>query len=520
MTLNAVPDGSQELGSNQEMSMKARFSKEAWLAIGPDPNVSPPTIWLRIDNEVLKSVEDAPELLGRIGFDKNPDTKHQVGSVQPVSPTVPPQRAMATILKSGSLDELIAFARTELFSEALEGRALDSTLCPWRLAYERGVHEKDPRFYRVLLAWDIASTAGLDLSKGIPASAFDAARLLFTDSDMGEAEQQGNKRKSRYRPFAFHSHRDGENGVTRISFEFADRYYWGRSKYVTDSAEHSLPDEGHLVRMKGDGMQAFCELSSLSYYDDERTHSNGRGYLWLAKNDSKTAIDKLFASRHSIASLKEAATLVSSEKARNSSSKRGFDQDPLVKLIEAGIDEECLILRPYNQTILHHLARNKLERALEAWHRARGSVDARDDTGMTPLMDLCSSSGPRDYDVKIVRRLIDLGAGIDLVDEQGNSPLHLAAESNRADIVRLLIDSGAKLDARNKNGFTPGEIARATRANESIAIFNSIDARRAVESVMRKVEAEQGGDEPTGDEADELIAAEAVRVDRMPRTKF
>ena len=56
--------------------------------------------------------------------------------------------------------------------------------------------------------------------------------------------------------------------------------------------------------------------------------------------------------------------------------------------------------------------------------------------------------------------LLDKGAQVDARDEDGNTPLILAAKgSNRPKFIQLLIDKGAEVNVRNNDGWTPLMIA-------------------------------------------------------------
>ncbi|PNP59152.1 hypothetical protein THARTR1_01400 [Trichoderma harzianum] len=54
-----------------------------------------------------------------------------------------------------------------------------------------------------------------------------------------------------------------------------------------------------------------------------------------------------------------------------------------------------------------------------------------------------------------IQRLIDLGAGIDETDEEGKTPLHIAALYGKPASLRLLIRNGANMEARDSRGRTP-----------------------------------------------------------------
>jgi ankyrin repeat protein len=66
-------------------------------------------------------------------------------------------------------------------------------------------------------------------------------------------------------------------------------------------------------------------------------------------------------------------------------------------------------------------------------------------------------------DVPEIRRLFASGADANIVDAQGFSPLHLAAQEYAIEAARELLSSGAVVDARNLWGNTP----------LFVAVFNS-----------------------------------------------
>lgn len=76
-------------------------------------------------------------------------------------------------------------------------------------------------------------------------------------------------------------------------------------------------------------------------------------------------------------------------------------------------------------------------------------VNALDDEGETPLMRLDD-----DADAELVRLLIKHGAKINVVDNNGNTALISAAEYADAKILQVLMESGADVNAQNKHGKT------------------------------------------------------------------
>ncbi len=58
-------------------------------------------------------------------------------------------------------------------------------------------------------------------------------------------------------------------------------------------------------------------------------------------------------------------------------------------------------------------------------------------------------------DTARVKRLLVLGADLNLSDADGDTPLHGAAKSGNVEILTLLLDKGANPNAKNKEGGTP-----------------------------------------------------------------
>jgi len=59
-----------------------------------------------------------------------------------------------------------------------------------------------------------------------------------------------------------------------------------------------------------------------------------------------------------------------------------------------------------------------------------------------------------------VRKLQELGADIDLVDNNGQTPLYYAIKHCNPDIVEFLLKGGANINNVDKKGQTPGVFAK------------------------------------------------------------
>lgn len=79
-----------------------------------------------------------------------------------------------------------------------------------------------------------------------------------------------------------------------------------------------------------------------------------------------------------------------------------------------------------------------------------GDLNLPDDAGLTPLHLAASYCR-----TNIVVLLLDKGAKLDPTEKNGATPLHFAAQEGCTDAVKLLLDRGANVNARDKQGRTP-----------------------------------------------------------------
>ena len=56
--------------------------------------------------------------------------------------------------------------------------------------------------------------------------------------------------------------------------------------------------------------------------------------------------------------------------------------------------------------------------------------------------------------VKTVRVLLDAGADVDAIDNNGWRALHIAAQNGHLEVVQVLLDAGADVHATNNRGLT------------------------------------------------------------------
>lgn len=96
---------------------------------------------------------------------------------------------------------------------------------------------------------------------------------------------------------------------------------------------------------------------------------------------------------------------------------------------------------------------------------ARGDrVNVLDEEGLTPLI-WAAASGYRE----IAEQLLDAGAPIDGRGALGGTPLARAVRGRKPDMVRLLLDRGADVNARDRSGWSPLFFAALTGSAETTA---------------------------------------------------
>jgi len=82
---------------------------------------------------------------------------------------------------------------------------------------------------------------------------------------------------------------------------------------------------------------------------------------------------------------------------------------------------------------------------------AKVSVHTRTSTGLGPLHLASITTGGE----SLVTMLIEAHAGINAVDDKGNSALHMASRHSQLECMRVLLRANANLEAKNKLGQTP-----------------------------------------------------------------
>lgn len=102
-----------------------------------------------------------------------------------------------------------------------------------------------------------------------------------------------------------------------------------------------------------------------------------------------------------------------------------------------------------------------------------GLVSRKNNEGQTPLF-LAARAGR----TECLRYMIDRGETVNTQDSVGRTPLHAACDSSSEvilPVIRLLVESGASLNATESSGYTPVHLACSTAPLSTIRYLASVD---------------------------------------------
>ncbi|XP_067109451.1 ankyrin repeat and SOCS box protein 10 isoform X2 [Osmerus mordax] len=111
-----------------------------------------------------------------------------------------------------------------------------------------------------------------------------------------------------------------------------------------------------------------------------------------------------------------------------------------------------------DDTPLHVAARNGLLGHTELYLRYGAALDKKNDEGKTPLNSACSH--PQELQdleryLRVCRLLLEAGADLHAVDQDKQSPLHMACKNVNPEVVDLLLARGACVNEMDYGGQAP-----------------------------------------------------------------
>jgi len=87
------------------------------------------------------------------------------------------------------------------------------------------------------------------------------------------------------------------------------------------------------------------------------------------------------------------------------------------------------------------------------------------------------AAASKDHAAEAITKLLDAGAEINALNDNGQTPLHIAAFWDNAEAVRVLLDRGADKTIKNKHGRTAAELAIHYDYVDLLKIFGCLDKR-------------------------------------------
>lgn len=149
--------------------------------------------------------------------------------------------------------------------------------------------------------------------------------------------------------------------------------------------------------------------------------------------------------------------------AEQSSSSKRMSMGPVISTMARNEDEPPSI--PDSEKTVWQLAgENNIERVTQLLDSTSEDdvLNGQDGEGMSPLYWAVDRG-----QIDMARFLIQRGANVEIADECGETPLHIAVICEHEEIVSVLLDAGARSDTKNNEGHTPAQLSR-----ESPAICN------------------------------------------------
>ncbi|KAL0053789.1 hypothetical protein WJX82_010789 [Trebouxia sp. C0006] len=134
------------------------------------------------------------------------------------------------------------------------------------------------------------------------------------------------------------------------------------------------------------------------------------------------------------------------------------------------------------QCVLHVASGYGYPQMVKALLQFNAHADCRDEDGQTPLH--MAASGRLDGDLEgrlaCIALLLSYKANMELPDKVGKAPLHVAAETGNLESLIRLLDAGAHRAPRDRNGMRPVDLASMAGYNHIVDYLTSIDTAAQV----------------------------------------
>lgn len=150
--------------------------------------------------------------------------------------------------------------------------------------------------------------------------------------------------------------------------------------------------------------------------------------------------------------------------------------------------EEVEVLLPNTTIVTHCVLKNDVERLVKCFESDEDPyketvaelINERDENGKSPL-DVAATLGR----VDIAKELITRGAEVNSVTTKGYCALHHASAWGRIGILQVLIEAQAELQQRNTNNERPRETALRYNQTECVDYLDWAEAKVSLQDAIR-----------------------------------
>ncbi|KAM0254706.1 hypothetical protein ACHAQJ_006487 [Trichoderma viride] len=142
-------------------------------------------------------------------------------------------------------------------------------------------------------------------------------------------------------------------------------------------------------------------------------------------------------------------------------------------LVDSGADPNSPLISPpiLTQMITDYEASEKQLEIFDFLLSHKADVNAKDSSGTPVLIHACTSDQSNEF----VRRLLDHGAEIDIMNSEDQSALYTAAQDKNEDLTGILLDRGAKVNEISTSNITPLYFAVPDSAIVRLLVENGAD---------------------------------------------
>lgn len=216
------------------------------------------------------------------------------------------------------------------------------------------------------------------------------------------------------------------------------------------------------------------------------------GYcLWSAR-----AVDKLFslgktidAARKAWSRFDEKVVCQAHPDAIQMLVDHGYDLDGTVTILKQAAKPFLLHLSHRTERLIAALqaGANPLVRGKGGRSFLHGAVDG-DERSSKPGLDTNEVAGMKTLILskfeQILQTCVDRGIDVNMADDDGATPLHLAARRGYPNKARALLLAGADPTLTDSMGRTPAMLAKAGRHSEVQAVLAALRAQEAIQNVL------------------------------------